>query len=294
MTNPSIMLRPTSVTSQSVKKYYDNNTSIFLSLGTGKNNHSIHRAVWGEGVQNRDEAQAFANKLILDALIKIPSLQNLHVLDLGCGVGSTLFYLVENFLEKADYTGITISTRQVETAKKINQHMGYSCQFVAGDFLTLPEMQPVHFAYAIEAFIHASDARAFFREASRVLQAGGRLVLIDDFLTEKGSRASLTSHHRQWLEDVEKGWMAGTLITPAQAAHMAQAIKLSLIENHNLTPFLELKRPRDRFIGILIKLLGKWAYHSTYFRSLHGGDALQKCLLNGLLEYRMLIFEKTN
>jgi hypothetical protein len=43
-----------------------------------------------------------------------------------------------------------------------------------------------------------------------------------------------------------------------------------------------------------MKLLGKWAYHSTYFRSLRGGDALQKCLLNGLLEYRILVFEKKN
>jgi cyclopropane fatty-acyl-phospholipid synthase-like methyltransferase len=288
-----MMVRPTSVTSQSVKKYYDNNTSIFLSLGTGNKNHSIHRAVWGEGVQNRDEAQAFANKLILDVLITLPYSQNLHVLDLGCGVGSTLFYLIENFTEKAEYTGITISTKQVEIAKKINQHAGFSCQFVAADFLELPEMLPVHFAFSIEAFIHASDARAFFREVSRELQTGGRLVLIDDFLTEKGSSDALSFHQRQWIDDVEKGWMAGTLITPAQAVDMAQAIELSLIENHNLTPFLELRRPRDRFIEILMKLLGKWAYHSTYFRSLRGGDALQKCLLNGLLEYRMLVFEKT-
>lgn len=289
-----MMLRSTSITSQSVKKYYDHNTSIFLSLGTGKKNHSIHRAIWGEGVQNRDEAQVYVNKLILNALPNLPSSQNFHVLDLGCGVGSTLFYLVENFAEKAEYTGITISTKQVEIAKKINQHAGYSCEFIEGDFLKLPEMQPVHFAYAIEAFIHASDAQVFFREVSRVLQAGGRLVLIDDFLTEKGNSDALSFHQRKWIEDVEKGWMAGTLITPAQAALMARSIALSLIENHNLTPFLELRRPRDQFIEVLIKLLGKWAYHSTYFRSLRGGDALQKCLLNGLLEYRMLIFEKTN
>src|SRR5690606_35863809 len=156
--NRSLMKKPSTVTTQAVKKYYDNNTGYFLSLGTGKKNKSIHRAVWGEGVQNRNEAQEYAHRLILQNLASLPKKDDLHILDLGCGVGSTLFYLAEKYPDKAQYTGITISTKQVEIAKEINQQLGFSCQFVAADFLHLPAMPPVDFAYTIEAFIHAPDA----------------------------------------------------------------------------------------------------------------------------------------
>ena len=288
------MKKPSTVTTQAVKKYYDNNTGFFLSLGTGKKNKSIHRAVWGEGVHNRNEAQEYAHQLILKTIGTLSHNHDIHVLDLGCGVGSTLFYLAEKYSQKAQFTGVTISTKQVKMAKGINKKLGFSCQFMAADFLHLPAMPPVDFAYAIEAFIHAQDAVAFFQEAGRVLKPGGRLVLIDDFLTEKGSNESLPAKQQEWMESVEKGWMAGTLITPEQAAQYARKVDLSLAQNENLTPYLELKRPRDQLISVMVQLIGKWAYQSTYFRSLRGGDALQKCLLNGLLAYRMLVFEKVS
>ena len=286
------MKKPSTVTSQEVKKYYDNNTGFFLSLGTGKKNKSIHRAVWGEGVQNRNEAQEYAHQLILQTIETISTNNDIHVLDLGCGVGSTLFYLAEKYPQKAHFTGVTISTQQVRMAKEINQQLGFSCRFMEADFLHLPAMELVDFAYAIEAFIHAPDAAAFFQEITHVLKPGGRLVLIDDFLTEKGNSEPLPVKHQQWLESVEKGWMAGSLITPTQAGLYAKGGNLSLIQNENLTPYLELRRLRDQLISVMVQLIGKWAYQSTYFRSLRGGDALQKCLLHGLLEYRMLVFEK--
>ncbi len=285
-------MKKPSLTAQQVKKYYDHNTEFFLSLGTGKKNKSIHRAVWGAGVKNRDEAQEYANKLILQALKKASTSSPPEILDLGCGVGSTLFYLNEHFAGKAKYTGVTISNKQVAIAKDINQKLGYSCQFMQADFLQLPPLPPINFAYAIEAFIHAPDAASFFEESARVLEKGGKLVLIDDFLTEKGNYSNLPAKQKQWLEDVAKGWMAGSLITTKNIEKIALTHRLKLTENQDLTPHLELRRPRDQFIEVLVKLLGKLAYHSQYFRSLRGGDALQKCLLNGLLEYRMLVFEK--
>jgi hypothetical protein len=42
---------------------------------------------------------------------------------------------------------------------------------------------------------------------------------------------------------------------------------------------------------LLVKFLGPLMEHDTYLRSLLGGDARQKCYLEGLIHYRLLVFE---
>ncbi|HZB21443.1 MAG TPA: hypothetical protein VE463_16515, partial [Blastococcus sp.] len=53
-----------------------------------------------------------------------------------------------------------------------------------------------------------------------------------------------------------------------------------------------LGRPRDRFIHAVLPLLRRFRSRSMWAQSLVGGDALQHCHRAGLLQYRLLRFER--
>jgi hypothetical protein len=66
------------------------------------------------------------------------------------------------------------------------------------------------------------------------------------------------------------------------------------IESQNLTPYLKLNRPRDYFISLLIKILGKHSLKSRYFQMLYGGHALQKCLSKQWINHELIIWQRVN
>ena len=81
----------------SLRAYYDHNTSRFLSYGEQRKTRTIHRPVWGDGVQNEGQALHFVHKLILSELLASQNDITRHpsALDMGCGVGASLFFLAD-------------------------------------------------------------------------------------------------------------------------------------------------------------------------------------------------------
>ncbi|MEO1451014.1 MAG: hypothetical protein AAFV07_15905, partial [Bacteroidota bacterium] len=56
---------------------------------------NIHQALWAPGIQTQEEAVSYSNRLMYEAWQDIPATQESGaVLDLGCGIGSSLLYLV--------------------------------------------------------------------------------------------------------------------------------------------------------------------------------------------------------
>ena len=93
-----------------VRRYYDHNSDRFERFGHG--GASIHRAVWGPGVQTRAAAIHYLDELLLAQLRPLAGTP--RVVDLGCGLGASLMYLAERLPVAAE--GITISARQAERA----------------------------------------------------------------------------------------------------------------------------------------------------------------------------------
>jgi SAM-dependent methyltransferase len=275
---------PTALTER-VRRYYDNNASAFEKLGQG--GASIHRAVWGPGVTARREAFHYVDELILGGLP--PDVPKPAVLDLGCGLGASLIYLAG----RTDMTGegITISAAQAARAAQIISEAGAGGRVRCreGDFLALPEdlAGKADLAFSIEAFIHSPDAGRYFEQAARALRPGGRLVVCDDFLSPQGSAGG-----ERWLEEFRTGWHANSLLTVEQAREAAAAAGLTLVRERDLTAYLELRRPRDRWISVLVRVGRVFGPSGPYWQSLVGGNALQWALLNGLLSYRFLEFRK--
>jgi hypothetical protein len=124
------------------------------------------------------------------------------------------------------------------------------------------------------------------------LKPGGKLVLIDDFLTPRGEQGKLSQKQVGWLADFRAGWLAGSLVSEQGAVTLAAQNGLVFRESQNLTPYMKLGRPRDQLIGLLRFFAAPYMRRSTYWRALNGGYAKQQCLKSGLVEYRQLVWQK--
>lgn len=129
----------------------------------------------------------------------------LHVLDVGCGIGGTSRYLASEL--GATVTGITISTKQVEIAKRLTKaaaakssngnesngtneqdfmHLGTGkVRFMEldaekmGDVLAAEDKFDV--VWISEALSHFPNKPLFFQNTYKLLREGGKLVLADWF-----------------------------------------------------------------------------------------------------------------
>jgi SAM-dependent methyltransferase len=282
--------------SASVRSYYENNTRLFLKL-SGSGTQTIHRPVWGEGVNNLREAFAYTNRLLLEEIESLPAADppvKLQVLDLGCGVGSSLFYLASRATRPFAGVGVTISPLQVELARRQADRLGLAerCAFVEADFLSLPALPLADLIFSIEAFVLSANPSRFMEEAGRALKSGGRLAICDDFLTETGASPALSAEQNDWLGRFQHGWRAAGLASLAQARVFARDAGLRLVADRNLTPWLRLNGWRNRLLAVGVIVGRRLGLRGDYWDSLVGGDALRRCLQAGLIEYHFAVFEK--
>jgi len=261
-----------------VRDYYDANTRKFLLSGGGG---AIHRELWGPGVTSTRAAVDHTHELVLGQL----GPDDRRVLDLGCGVGAAATYIARR--RTVDVVGVSISPEQVRLAERYaarDPSLAGRVSFEVADFTDLPaELTGFDLAFAIESFVHAISAPAFFGEAARALAPGGALVVIDDVRTGDDDPA---------LEDFRAGWHAPSLVTVAEAEMLAADAGLALTASHDLSSMQRLGRPRDRLLHAVVPLLRRLQSRSVWAQSMVGGDALQQCYRAGLLEYRLLRFER--
>ncbi len=270
---------------EGVRRYYDANTWKFLLAGSQR---AIHRELWGPGVADRRAAAHHAHALVLDQL----GPDDRRVLDLGCGVGAAAQYLAGR--RPVEVLGVSISPEQVRLAERYAARGVVSpgrVRFAVADFTALPgDVTGFDLAFAIEAFVHADPASAFFREAARALRPGGALVLIDDVLTPDDPRQDDPRQDDPRLEDFRAGWHVSSLLTVDDLTGLAAAAGLDLVSSVDLSSLQRLGRPRDRLIRRAQPALRRLRGRSAWARSLVGGDALQQCHRAGLVEYRLLRF----
>lgn len=280
---------------QTVRRYYDQNTRLFLRIGSTPGAQAIHRALWPEGTRRLDDALNISNQYLLDEALNVirrDGLREIHLADLGCGVGGTLLFLLEKLRLPAHGLGVTISPLQARLGARALRERGWehACAISEADFQALPAVACFDLAYAVESAVHAPDPACFYSEASRILRPAGRLVVIDDFLGETSAPDPVA--HRQ-LEAYRSGWHTPGLISSTKAVSLARAGGLRLLADRDLTSLLRLRPLPDRLAGFLLAAGRRLPPVHSILPSMLGSLALQQCLQRGLLHYRLLVFEKT-
>jgi cyclopropane fatty-acyl-phospholipid synthase-like methyltransferase len=274
---------------ETIRSYYDQNTRLFLAFSGSKKAQNIHRSLWTDGAKTLEDALNVSNARILREILTVAP-DRACVIDLGCGVGASLFYMVPRMQETTRAVGVTISAAQANLARKSAKRLGLQDEihFAQGDFTAVPLESGWDAVYSIEAIFHAPDLQEYFLEASRLLHRGGKLILLDDFQTER----PLSQAEEDWLKAYVDGWHLPGMGTVEQVDHSAEKHNLRLVKNEALTPHLRLRNLPDvlaraiRFIGNHLPI--RHAIRS----SMLGSMALQQCLHGGIVEYRFLVFEK--
>jgi len=273
---------------QDVKKYYERNTKNFQRHG--QSGLSIHRAVWGPGVTTRNSAVHFVEDLILAELRYFEP--NPKVLDMGCGVGASLLYIAKRLAIVGE--GVTISPLQASQAAELFESARmHTLRCRSGNFLALPsDIHDVDLAFSIEAFVHSPDAEGYFSQAARVVRPGGKLIICDDFLSQRAA-LNPSAKEWEWLQEFRAGWKIGSLVTVDNAREIALTAGFTLVSVLDLTEFLELRRPRDMFISLLVSIGKCLGYRGgDYWSALTGGNALQLATRSGAMGYQYLLFER--
>ncbi|HTE54612.1 MAG TPA: class I SAM-dependent methyltransferase [Kofleriaceae bacterium] len=295
-----------------VREYYDANTWKFvLTSAEG----ALHRELWGPGTADRRDALHYIHRRVLDEVTALEPSGRARVVDLGCGVGAGALYLAEHI--PAEVHGISLSPAQIAHATRRARRrtsLAGSAAFHEGDFCALSAelrgaLAGADLAYAIESFVHAPSAAGFFAEVAALLRPGGRLVLVDDMVTDgaesiasAGAGAGAGSNGQggpgapdappgaaALFDDVRAGWHIQSLLSARQIAAIAAGAGFELVRRTSLSPYMRLGRPRDRLIRALQPLLRRGRRWSYWCQSLVGGDALQRCHQLGLLEYDELV-----
>lgn len=278
------------ITRDSVRRYYEQNTRLFTSFGGSRQISNIHRGLWTDGAKTFEEALNITNEWIRTEIERTAPAQA-RIADLGCGVGAGLFYIVPRLKEPEYAVGVTISPLQARlagrSAGELNLHDRIF--FTESDFTCVPlEGNSLDAIYSVESIAHALDPESYFREASRLLRAGGRLIVVDDYQTSR----MLLPAEQQWLNSFINGWHVPGVITVDQSQVFANRYSLELIRNTDLAPFLRLRNLPDLFARLLRVLGNVLPIDHAILPSMLGSMALQQCLSAKIIEYRFLVFEK--
>lgn len=275
-----------------VAAYYDRNTRRFLRFGGSAGSLAIHRQLWGDGVASPREAAEHINGLLAKA-IERRGLPAPTVIDLGCGVGGTLFALAER-LPQSRLVGLTISAEQHRIAERLGAANGMAerIRFVHGDFERTALDVAADAIVAVEAYVHSRSAQAFFVNAARHLARDGTLIVVDDFLCA-GDAGRDTAAQRT-IDAFRHGWRLPSFGTVDTAVDAAGRAALHCVEQRDLTALVRLDQISRRLIAKLGPICGGLGLgRLPFFANLIGGGALHRGLASGLITYRWLRFEQT-
>lgn len=185
---------------------YYNRTQFVYNLFWSK--RALHYGLWDRGTRTLGRAIENSNRLVGALLQPTPADT---ILDVGCGVGGSGLSLAKKY--GCRVTGITVSERQLRQARHMarREGLGHLAEFQNVDFnrpLPYPDQSFAH-AFAIESLCNTTDHRATLTELHRVLKPGGRLVILDGFLT----RTDLNPRERKDYRTCLTGWAVPRLAT---------------------------------------------------------------------------------
>ena len=184
-----------------IGQFYDSSSSLWEQVW----GEHMHHGYYGtDGKQRKERRQAQID--LIEELLQWAGVEEAqHILDVGCGIGGSSLYLAQKFNARA--TGITLSPFQANRAKQRSQAMGLSQQaeFLVADAQNMPFADnSFDLVWALESGEHMPDKVKFMQECYRVLQPGGKLIMVTwcHRPTDARSGGILTADEQKHLNEI--------------------------------------------------------------------------------------------
>ena len=278
------------MTTKDVSLYYDElhrwtEKDKSFQVFSGFENDTIHRFLIdaGSGEFSPDTIYKFIDP-------HMPPHATSRALDAGCGYGGTCFRCLR--VHGGRWSGVTISREQWSYANGIAKARGLEG---AIDFHLLSYDTPLPGRYnvivAIESLIHAADPSATLKNFISSLDAGGRIVIVDDMPVEHVNEADAG-----FLANFKQAWRCPVALSAQAWTALAQSYGLRLTANEDLTHLLK-PRPEPDLDAAFADLSSQRADKTKRgFARLSdaelGGLHLERLHRRGTVRYVMLVFEK--
>lgn len=184
-------------------EYY--NTCWLKRFEKGHNPRSLamHMGYYDNGTTDNDKAKIRSNQFLTE-FMNLPKDRPFRIADLGCGVGGTCLYILENF-PQSKITGVNISRDQVDFCiSNLNGSLDHSrIEFAIENYAaTSLSSGSFEYVYAIESLCHAEDKGLVMREVFRILNSGGTFCFMDYFERDTGGNGEM----ERLKEIFREGW----------------------------------------------------------------------------------------
>jgi tocopherol O-methyltransferase len=207
--------RGAQVSLDDIARYYDTHQGQYSRFWSPV---SLHYGFWFHDTKTLAEAIRNTDKFVIN-ILSIGSED--VVLDAGCGIGGTSFYIAE--VTGARVEGITLSEVQLNVA------LSRAAQSVATHRLGFSKQDYTHTTFydetfsklfGIESVCHAGSKVDFLKEAWRILKPGGKIAIVDAFLIKENLDVDEQIIYKKFIE----GWVVPDLPSQAQfSTLLAQA-----------------------------------------------------------------------
>jgi SAM-dependent methyltransferase len=217
-------------------------------------------------------------------------LSNPRVLDAGCGVGGTIFYVQAR--RDGQYDGLTLSDVQQKRASREAARRGVSqaCRFHVRNYDTdLRDLEPdgVDLIVAIESLAHSINPARSIANLAHVIRPGGRFAIVDDV-----PRDDLAGDDPDFA-GFRAGWACQGIANDSALAAALGSAGLTVEHDEDLTPLVPL-RGRDA-LERLVRTNRRWRRALPFgaarrlIDSLYGGLMLERLYHRGVARYRFVV-----
>ncbi len=207
-----------------------------------------------------------------------------HILDAGCGVGGTLFSLLN---QNRTGIGITLSPKQVEIARSAAAQLGLGSKvkFIQGSYDDAFE-DTFDLVVSIEALTHSVELSESIKNLAQHLNPGGQIVLVEDMAKPEKKVDSIA-------EIFTKSWQLQKLYTTSDYQIGLGQANLELVKAVDLTTFVTARKWPIPLLKVMWQLIQRVPSNIKGAKDIFiGGLVLETLYAQGFMSYQVLIARK--
>jgi SAM-dependent methyltransferase len=277
-----------------VSRYYDwlswfQHATSWIGQGGGYRSLTVHRLL-----ASNDPAVGAADVVHERIVAAAGALQAPVVVDAGCGLGGTIFYLHQRF--GGEYHGLTLSPAQRARAEREAGRRGVAaaCRFHLRSYdEDLRAIVPggADLVIAVESLAHSVNPAQSIANLARVLRPGARLVIVDDMPDDR--LAAVDADFVRFRD----GWRCPAIGSRASLLAALSCAGLDVETDDDLTPLVARRDPEaiERLVtsNRRWRAWAGWTGAGELIDSLYGGLMLERLYRRGLMQYRLVAARRT-